>query len=118
MPTYRVSFDLTLATDGHPRFWVPGAIGSNLVSAKDGEYTGNWKFDDLDDEPVMQKVYGLIANDGDGSFSMHWFTDKDRVDDLLCNHEDFACNEAGPATVLTLPAGCNLAEFGIRLSDA
>ena len=118
MPTYRVSFDLTLATDGHPRKWVPDAIGSNLVSTSDGEHCGNWQFVDLDDEPATQKVYGLISTDGDGSCSMHWFTDWNKVEELLCSHEDFMCNDAGPATVLTLPANCNLADFGIRLSDA
>jgi len=40
----------------------------------------------------MQKVYGLISDNGDGSSSIGWFKDESVVEHLLENDESFYPN--------------------------
>lgn len=61
------------------------------------------------------KVYGLICDNGDGSSSIHWLTDKSLVDDLLENSESYYANEGSPAVTLDIPDGLCLKKIGIFL---
>lgn len=67
----------------------------------------------------MQTVYGLTADNGDGSCSMHWFRDKTRVDELLDEDnaawdERYYGNEGYPAVTLTFPDDLDLDACGFR----
>lgn len=69
---------------------------------------------------MTQKVYGLVADNGDGSCSMCWFQKMESVDWLLDTdngRESFWANDGGPAETLTFPDELNLAECGFRFSD-
>lgn len=68
----------------------------------------------------MQKVYGLISDNGDGSASMHWFRDKDVVDKLLNDDENcgqYGQNEGSPAETLTFPDEFNLETCGFTFYE-
>lgn len=68
----------------------------------------------------MQKVYVLIANNGDGSASAEYFTDKDLVDKLTGydnpDIETYGMNES--VEVLTFPDDLDLASCGIHVMTA
>lgn len=69
-----------------------------------------------------QKIYGLIADCGDGSAVMCWFRELDDVNYLLDEdngHEQFwSANEGSPAEVLTFPADLDLVKCGFRFDTA
>ena len=68
-----------------------------------------------------QKIYGLIADCGDGSSVMCWFRELDDVNYLLDEdngHEQFWPNEGGTAEELTFPADLDLVKCGFRFDTA
>lgn len=65
----------------------------------------------------MQKVYGLISDNGDGSSSISWFKDKSIVENLLENDESFYANEGVAAETLVFPDDFNLGSAGFYFSD-
>ena len=68
-----------------------------------------------------QTIYGLISDNGDGSSSMHWFRDQEKVDFLLSDDGDesyWAANEGSPAETLTFPADLDLEAAGFSFNDA
>lgn len=62
------------------------------------------------------KIYGLIADNGDGSASIHWFRTEEKMNEMLDEengHEQYwAANEGGPNQELTLPDDLDLAAAG------
>ncbi len=46
MATFKVTFEITV-TEGHPRKWVPEAVGDALQT---GEFTDNWVFEEITPE--------------------------------------------------------------------
>jgi len=65
----------------------------------------------------MKILYGLIADNGDGSNSINWYTNKTLVDHLLKNDEIYYGNEGTPAATLSFPDDLNLNELGILYID-
>jgi hypothetical protein len=65
----------------------------------------------------MQKVYGLISDNGDGSSSMYWFKDKSIVENLLENDESFYANEGVAAETLVFPDDFDLISAGFWFLD-
>ena len=65
----------------------------------------------------MQKVYGLISDNGDGSASIDWFKDQSIVENLLENCEEYGVNEGLPAETLIFPEDFDLVEYGFCFSD-
>jgi hypothetical protein len=61
-------------------------------------------------------VYGIICDLGDGSSSIQWYTDREKVNELL-EEEEYYQNEGRPKATLTLPDDADLKAIGIRLSD-
>jgi hypothetical protein len=67
----------------------------------------------------MITVYGLLSDNGDGSGSIHWFTDKDYVDSLLDSDEEcdvWYGNEGSPAVTLSFPDDLSLEACGFHIS--
>ena len=56
----------------------------------------------------MKKLYGLIVDNGDGSNTINWYTNKTLVDYLLIEEEMYYGNEGSPAVTLNLPDDFNL----------
>ena len=66
----------------------------------------------------MQKVYGIIRDNGDGSCSMVWFKDKSIVESLLgTDPEAFYANEGLVSEELTFPDDLDLEKCGFSFSD-
>jgi hypothetical protein len=61
----------------------------------------------------MKTLYGLIADNGDGSNSVNWYTNKELVDYLLTNDESYYGNEGSPAVTLTIPDELPLESLGL-----
>lgn len=61
---------------------------------------------------MAQKIYGLVCDGGDGSTSMHWFRDEEKVNDLLENDTDLYMNEGSHVEVLTFPVDLDLTACG------
>lgn len=65
-------------------------------------------------------IYGLIRDGGDGSASLHWYSNKAEVDKLLldeCEDEDYNryyMNEGSPAVTLTVDEDFDFKAAGIR----
>ena len=70
---------------------------------------------------MVQKVYGLTVDGGDGSTSIRWFRDKEKVDYILDNEdgdfEQYYGNEGSPAVELTFPGTLVLTDCGFRFHD-
>lgn len=63
-------------------------------------------------------IYGLICDGGDGSASLRWYSNKEKVDNLLFDEcEDYYMNEGSPAVTLTVPIDFDLTAAGIRNID-
>ena len=67
---------------------------------------------------MSQVIYGLICDGGDGSASLYWFQDKDLVDRLLDDDENFYLNEGSPAEILALPDDLDLATAGFCIQTS
>lgn len=78
----------------------------------------------------MQKVYGLVSDNGDGSSSVHWFKDESIVNILLGNTpnnsivpiEDYIIdgynmNEGSPAETFEFPDELDLVKAGFRFQE-
>lgn len=61
-------------------------------------------------------IYGLIADNGDGSSSMHWFRTGAEVKVML-EKEYFFMNEGRPAETLTFPADLDLKAAGFTFNE-
>lgn len=69
---------------------------------------------------MVQKVYGLISDSGDGSSAILWFRDDKTVDRLLDEDtycEQFYGNEGSPAETLTFPDDLDLNSIGFSFAD-
>jgi len=69
---------------------------------------------------MVQKVFGLVRNCGDGSATMDWFRDEAKAtrfvkDDRFC--EDYGQNEGSFAAELEFPDSLDLDSCGFRFSD-
>lgn len=60
----------------------------------------------------MKTIYGLIADNGDGFNSIHWYTNKELVDYLLENDESYYSNGNKPAAILNIPNNLDLKAIG------
>jgi len=60
----------------------------------------------------MIKLYGLISDNGDGSNSVHWYTNKTLIDYLLKEDETYYANNGSPTVTLNLPDDFNLNTLG------
>ena len=65
----------------------------------------------------MKTLYGLIADGGDGSNSVEWYTNKTLVNHLLKRNEIYYGNEGTPAVTLNLPDDIDLNTLGIFIDD-
>ena len=66
---------------------------------------------------MAQVVYGLIADNGDGSSSMRWFRNMDMVNNLLDDDDMYYANEGSPAETLTFPDDICLEVCGFSFDD-
>jgi hypothetical protein len=69
---------------------------------------------------MVQKVYGLIKDNGDGGSSTIWLRDKAIVDRLLSDDdiiEEFYANEGCSSQELTFPDDLDLSSVGFRFRD-
>jgi hypothetical protein len=69
---------------------------------------------------MVQKVFGLISDGGDGSSAVLWFRDEKIVDRLLEDDqhcEQFYANEGSPAETLTFPDDLDLDTIGFSFAD-
>lgn len=68
---------------------------------------------------MVQTVYGIVSDYGDGSAGVAFYTDKEIVDKLLdedaINLEQYYANEGEPACVLTFPDDFDLKAAGFRI---
>jgi len=75
---------------------------------------------------MVQKVYGLTRDCGDGSNTIDWFLNEAVVDLLLSHNggledwiaEAFYGNEGSPAQTLTFPDDLDLVKCGFQFADA
>lgn len=66
----------------------------------------------------MQKIYGLLSDNGDGSASIHWFKSYRLCERLMEEDlERWGMNEGSPCETLTFPNELNLEECGFEISD-
>ena len=66
---------------------------------------------------MTKKLYGLIADLGDGSNTINWYTNKTLVNHLLKDEEIYYGNEGLPAVTLNLPDDFNLNSLGTFYID-
>ena len=57
-------------------------------------------------------IYGLICDGGDGSASLHWYSNREEVDKLLLD-ECYYMNEGSPAVTLTVDEDFDFKAAGI-----
>lgn len=66
----------------------------------------------------MQKIYGLMSDNGDGSASIHWFKNYELCENLMEEDpEQWGINDGVPSETLTFPDDLNLEECGFVFSD-
>lgn len=66
------------------------------------------------------KIYGIVVNGGDGSYSMAWYKSKKIVERLLMDDNEcewYGCNEGGVAQTIDLPEDVDEDQLGISFSD-
>ena len=66
----------------------------------------------------MIKIYSLVSDNGDGSASVHWFKNAERLNDMMEDDiETWGMNEGYPAEILTFPEGFDFDACGITFCD-
>lgn len=66
----------------------------------------------------MQKIYGLLSDNGDGSASINWFKSYELCEKLMEEDpERWSMNEGSPCEILTFPDELNLDKCGFVFSD-
>lgn len=66
---------------------------------------------------MTQTIYGVVANCGDGSSTLHWFKNKPDIDAMMDEDSELWGMSEGIDQTLTFPAELDLAKCGFTFYE-